>query len=296
MIKRPGKKGYLSRSIIYIILISFSVLCVIPFILVLSISLSDEMAISNMGYSLIPRDFTLFAYKYILATPEIILNAYKVTTIVTVLGTVLSLLVTALIAYPLSRSYMKYRNVIAFYVFFTMLFNGGMVSWYIITTQILHLKENIWALIIPYLANAWHILIMRNFFKMSVPNELVESAKIEGAGEFRIFWQIAMPLALPGLATIAFFTVLVYWNDWWLGLMLITRNQKVVPLQLLLYRMMSTIEYLRSTPEMMNKGISVPGETARMATVVLTIGPIIFVYSFFQNYFIKGLTIGAVKG
>lgn len=280
----------------YFILLSFSLLCLIPFILVLSISLSNELEISRLGYSLFPRGFTLYAYQFIFALPETILNAYRVTIVVTFLGTGLSLLVTALIAYPLSRKYLRFRNAIAFYVFFTMLFNGGMVSWYIVTTQILRLKENIWALIIPYLANSWYILIMRNFFRMSIPDTLVESAKIEGAGEFRIFWQIAMPLALPGLATVAFFTTLGYWNDWWLGLMLITRNNRVVPLQLLLYRMMSTIEYLKSTPEMMNRRIEVPGESARMATVILTIGPVIFIYPFFQNYFIKGLTVGAIKG
>jgi len=289
-------KNSMAKAANYFILLSFSLLCLIPFILVLSISLSNELKISQFGYSLLPRDFTVYAYQFIFALPETILNAYRVTIAVTFLGTGFSLLVTALIAYPLSRKYLRFRNAISFYVFFTMLFNGGMVSWYIVTTQILRLKENIWALIIPYLANSWYILIMRNFFRMSIPDTLVESAKIEGAGELRIFWQIAMPLALPGLATVAFFTTLGYWNDWWLGLMLITRNNRVVPLQLLLYRMMSTIEYLKSTPEMMNRRIEVPGESARMATVILTIGPVIFIYPFFQNYFIKGLTVGAIKG
>ncbi|MFC5404617.1 carbohydrate ABC transporter permease [Cohnella soli] len=289
-----NRKNRLSQSIIYAVLIFFCLLCIIPFLLILSISLSDEQAISDSGYSIFPIHFTTYAYEYIFKFPDLILNAYQVTTLVTVIGTVLGLLVTAMLAYPLSRNHLKYRNAISFYIFFTLLCNGGMVSWYIITTQYLHLKENIWALIIPYLANSWYVLLLRNFFR-AVPDALIEAAKLEGAGDFRIFYQIALPLAKPGLATIALFIALGYWNDWWLGLMLITGNESAVPLQLLLYRLMSTLQFLQSNPEAASKGIMIPGESARMATCVLVIGPIIFVYPFFQKYFVKGLIVGAVK-
>jgi len=288
------RKNVLTKTIIYAVLISFSLLCVIPFILILSISFSDEKAISDFGYSIVPRNFTTYAYSYIFKFPDVIINAYQVTILVTAIGTAISLLITAMLAYPLSRNHLKYRNALSFYIFFTLLCNGGMVSWYIITTQYLHLKENIWALIIPYLANSWYILLMRNFFR-AVPDALIEAAKLEGAGDFRIFVQIAMPLSKPGLATIALFIALGYWNDWWLGLFLITGNEHAVPLQLLLNRLMSTAQFLQTNPEAVSKGIMIPGESARMATCILVIGPIIFIYPFFQKYFIKGLIVGAVK-
>ena len=289
-------KTRLIKILIYTVLIIFCIVCIIPFLLLVSISFSDEVAISRFGYSLIPLKFTTYAYQYILVYPDVIANAYVVSILVTVLGTAMSLTVTAMAAYALSRSSLKYKNHISFYIFFTMLFNGGMVSWYIVTSQLLHLRENIFALIVPYLANAWYIMIMRNFFKSSVPEALIESVKIEGGGEFRAFWQVALPVSLPGLATVALFTTLAYWNDWYLGLMLITANQKIVPLQLYMHRIMSTLQYLQSDPQALNRGITVPGESARMAVCVLAIGPIIFVYPFFQKYFVKGLTVGSVKG
>lgn len=280
------------RTIIHAVLMVFSLLCMIPFLLVVSASFSDEASISEYGYSLWPRQFSTFAYHFILSEPTQMLKAYGVTFTVTITGTLISLIVSSLIAFALSRTDFAYRKQFAFFVFFTMLFNGGLVPSYMVVTQLLHLKNSLFAMILPYAIVPWFVLLLRTYFTQ-IPEALIENAKLEGAGEVRIFAQIALPLSLPAMATIGLFIMLNYWNDWYLSLLYIDKPT-LYPLQLLLYNIMENINAISANPQ--TQGIALPGQTARMAIAVLATGPIIFAYMFVQRFFIRGLTVGAVKG
>ena len=294
LISRP------SDTILNIIFIIYSLICILPLFLVLSVSFSDELSIAKNGYSFIPQKFSLTAYSYLFLNAKGILNAYGVTIFVTVVGSVLSVIIIALYAYPLSRRDFKYRNTFTFLVFITMIFSGGLVPWYLVCTRVLHLQNTIGALIVPYLMNGWYVLIMRTFFSTTIPESIIEAAKIDGAGEFRIFAVVVLPLAKPAIATIALFNTLFYWNDWWLPLMLIN-DDKFVNLQYIMYRITTNIQYLtqlapNAAAQSGNTIAQMPSETARMAMCILSIGPVIIAYPFFQKYFVKGLTIGGVKG
>jgi putative aldouronate transport system permease protein len=287
----------IGKVLINVFVVLVALFCLLPFLLVVSGSLTNETIIIREGYSLIPKQFDFTAYRLLFIDINTILRGYGVSICVTVVGTLASLLINALVAYPISLSSIKYRKAISVYVLITILFNGGMVTWYIVCVCYLHLKDNLFALIIPYLANAWYIFLFRNYFQ-TIPGEMHESALIDGAGEFRIFYKIIMPLSKPVLATVALFVALMYWNDWWLGIMLID-NQKLQPLQLLLRTIVSNVQFLQSSPnaaQMRQLASSLPTEGVKMATCILTIGPIIFLYPFIQRYFVKGIMVGAVKG
>lgn len=276
----------------------FTFLCVFPFLFVVIISFTDEASLNKNGYRIIPESWSLEAYRYVFQTGEQLFRSYGVTILVTVVGTVLSLILIATYAYAISRKSFKYRNFFSFFAFFTMLFNGGLVPTYIVVTQLLGIKDTVWALILPLAANAFYIMIMRTFFITSVPDAIIESGKIDGASEFRIFVTLVLPLSLPGLATIGLFSTLGYWNDWFNALLYID-DPNLVPLQSMLMRIESSMQFLlqnTSNPSI-NMGIlqSLPQDTSRMAMVVLATGPIVLAYPFFQRYFIQGLTIGAVK-
>jgi len=276
----------------------FAFLCVFPFLFVVIISLTDEGALARDGYQLIPSQWSLEGYRYVFQNGEALLNSYFVTISVTVIGTLISLFITALYAYAISRKSFKYRNFFAFLAFFTMLFNGGLVPTYIVVTQLLGLKDTFWALVLPLALNAFYIMILRTFYTTSVPDALIEAGKIDGAGEFRIFLKVVLPLSLPGLATIGLFSTLGYWNDWFNALLYID-NPNLVPLQSMLMRIETSMQFILQNSQ--NSSLSLgamqnmPQDTARMAMVVIATGPIIFAYPFFQRYFIQGLTIGAVK-
>lgn len=291
------KSRLISLIIISIILISFALTCIIPIIAVLSISLSDEMDILRYGYRLIPKKISLTAYEYIFKVPKQILQGYFISLSVTGVGTALSLFIIALIAYPLSRRDFKYRNPLAFYIFFTMLFNGGLVPWYILIVRYLHLKDTWWVLILPYLVLPWFVLLLKTFFQQ-IPIGIIESAKLDGASELRTFFTIIIPLSKPALAAIGLFILLRYWNDWWLPLLYI-ESENLVPLQYMLHRMMANIQFLTQqlrTTQMTIDISKLPNESARMAMCVLAAGPMLFIFPFFQKYFVKGLTVGAIKG
>ena len=284
-----------SRIIVGLVVAIMSLLCLLPFWLTVSGSLTAESEIISEGFSLWPGEFSTLAYEYLFANSASIASGYRVSIFVTAFGTAFSLFVTALMAYPLSRPDVKYRNHLTFFAFFTMLFHGGMVPWYIVTTQMLGLRDVIWALIFPYAIQAWNMILLRNFFR-TIPTELIESAKIDGAHEFVIFARIAAPLSVPGLATIGLFIALLYWNDWWLGLMLIN-DEQLYPLQLLLRRIVSAVQFLQSAPPGADtSGITLPSEGVKMATAIVTLGPIVLLYPWVQRYFVKGIMIGAVKG
>lgn len=277
---------------------AFAFLCIFPFLFVVIISFTDEGALAREGYKLIPSKWSLGAYQYIFDSGDTLLRSYGVTIFVTVIGTIVSLLFIALYAYAISRKSFKYRNFFAFFAFFTMLFNGGLVPTYIVVTQFLGLKDSIWALILPLAVNAFYIMILRTFYSTSVPDAIIESGKIDGAGEFRVFLTLVLPLSLPGLATIALFSTLGYWNDWFNALLYID-NPDLVPLQSMLMRIETSMQFILQNSQNSSLSLealrSMPQDTSRMAMVVLATGPIIFAYPFFQRYFIQGLTVGAVK-
>ncbi len=279
------------------VMIIFCLICLIPLILVISISLSSETDIIKYGYNIIPKNITLFAYRYLFINPAQLIRSYIVTITVTVFGTILSVITTTSLAYVTTRKDYPLANKTSFFVFFTMLFSGGIVPWYILVSRWLGLSDSILALILPYAVISWYVLIMRGFF-MDLPFSVIESAKMDGASEYRVFFRIVLPLSKPGIATVALFYALVFWNDYWLSLMFINRSNNV-SLQLLLYRIMSTIDFLNSTLAI-SSGITVPADlpnlSARMAICIIAAGPMLFVFPFFQKYFVRGITIGAVKG
>jgi putative aldouronate transport system permease protein len=280
------------KLIVHLVLTVVGLACVIPMILVVSISLSDDRALALNGYSLLPVGFTTFAYGYILQQPGQIIQAYGVTIVVTTVGTVVGLLLCAMLGYAISRQDYLLRGPLSFYVFFTLLFSGGMVPFYILVTRYLGLKDNIFVLILPYLVTAWYVLILRTSFAQ-LPIELLDAARIDGAGEWRVFFQIVLPLSKPALATIGLFFILRFWNDWFLALLFIN-NAALYPLQYLLYVLMANINFLASNPQ--TTGIAIPVQSARMAMAVLAFGPALFSFLLLQKYFVRGITIGGLKG
>ncbi|BBH22725.1 ABC transporter permease [Paenibacillus baekrokdamisoli] len=279
----------------------FALICVFPFLFVLIISFTDEMSLAENGYRLIPNKWSYSAYEFIFKSGDQLLRSYAVTIFVTVVGTLISLAIIAFYAYAISRPTFRYRGFFSFIAFFTMLFNGGLVPTYIVTTQVLHLKDSIWALILPMCVNAFYILVLRTFFQTMIPDGIIESGKIDGAGEFRVFFSIVLPISLPGIATVGLFCTLAYWNDWFNALLYIDGNPNIVPLQAMLMRIENNLKFITSNSALANSGQSLellrslPQETSRMAMVVLATGPIVLAYPFFQRYFVQGLTIGAVK-
>lgn len=279
------------------ILIIATLLCVIPFLVVLSASFSDEQSLIDLGYGILPRGLSLAAYKVVFANKSQIINAYAVTIITTFAGSFLSVLITALAAFPISRKDFAWKKYVNFYIYFTMIFSGGQIASYLWTTQGLHLKNNVLVLVLPMLVNSWNIFLMRTYMS-KIPSELVEAAKIDGANEYRIFFGIIIPMLTVGLATIFVMTALTYWNQWYACLMYFS-DDKYMTLQYYLIRVMNNINSIlnakNATAASQNMG-NLPGESARMAMCVVSAGPMIFVFAFFQKYFVGGIAVGSVKG
>lgn len=287
------------REIIIMAVFAVLSLCfLIPFLMVLSISFSSESEIVRNGYSLIPREFTLDAYLYIFENPTEIITGYQVTTFVTVAGTFISVFLMAMCAYCLVRSNCKFRRPLMFYIFFTMLFSGGLVPSYILVTQYLHLNDSIWILTINGLVNVFHITLLRTYFQ-NIPDGLFEAAKIDGANEFAIFYRILLPMSKPAIATVALMGALARWNDWYTAMLYITKPE-LTPLSYVLYKVMADLQFMASNmqnlPESFTHTVTLPAETARMAMCVIAAGPMLFIFPFFQKYFVSGLTVGSIKG
>lgn len=282
------------------IMITGMLMAILPVLLIFIIAFTNESVLFEEGYCFIPSELSLNAFKFLIKSWGQIVDSYMVSIFVTVFGTILSLFLMSMFAYVISRRDYKYRKLFTFIVIFTMLFNGGLVSQYIIYTNVFHLKDQIWALILPYTVNAFYIIILRTFFANTIPISIIESAKIDGASELNIYFKLILPLSKPALATVGMFSVVGYWNDWYLGLLYITKP-KLVPIQYMLMKVQSSIEFVKqnatffSTAEGAKMLKELPSETARMALVVLTITPILFIYPFFQKYFVAGLTVGSVK-
>lgn len=293
-----SKKLELHQVLIHFLFLVVSLAMILPLLLVVIISFSDEQSIIHHGYQFIPYRLSLAAYKYITDSSTILFKAYGVTIFITIVGTFSSLLITTMIAYVISRRDYRYNRSTTFYVFFTMLFNGGLVPFYMLITQYLHLKDTIWALILPAMLSPFYVMIMKGFLS-KVPIEIIESAKLDGAREFRVFFTIVIPLSTPALATLGLFISFAYWNEWFNGLLFID-NQNLVPLQLLLIRILNSIDFLTTNPDFvqgMNIDLSqFPNNSMRMAMAVLSGGPMMFIFPFFQRYFVKGLTVGSLKG
>lgn len=280
-------------SHIFLALLSFA--SVIPFVILIASSFTAEDALVKEGYNFIPAEFSLDAYRYLFQSSGEIIQAYGITILVTVVGTALSLTITSLLAYGLSRKEVPFRNALTFMVFFTLLFNGGLVPTYMVYTQMFDLKNTIWALILPsLLMNGFNVLLMRAFFMTSVPEPVLESARIDGAGEFRIFLRIVVPLSMPIFATIGLLQVIIYWNDWFNGLIYLT-NSNLFSIQNLLNRMISDIQFLSSNNMGANAFAQPPNTAVRMAIAAIGVVPIIVAYPFFQKYLVKGIALGAVK-
>ena len=282
-----------------IILTVLVIITLLPIALIVIASFTEEQTLIRDGYTFFPKNFSLDAYYYMVKQGAVIVRAYGVSIFVTVVGTCLSVLLTTMLAYPMSRKSFKFRNALAFFVFFTMLFNGGIVPSYIMWTKFLHIKDTIWALIIPnYLVTAFNVILVKNFYQNSIPDSLVEAAQIDGASEFTIFRKIMFPLAVPTVATISLFTGICYWNDWTNGLYYIS-DEKLYSIQLLLMKIMNNIQALRSnsTAALLGTGtVDLPGTSIRMAMAVIGILPILLIYPFVQKYLVKGVVVGAVKG
>jgi putative aldouronate transport system permease protein len=279
--------------------ILFCAACLIPFLLVVAISLSSEADITRDGYRLIPAGIDLTAYRYVFENPDQIIQSYQVSLFVSLFGTAVSVFIMLLAAYALSRRRFRFRGIVMFYVFFTMLFSGGLVPSYILITRYLRLGNTIWVLIVPGLVNAWTIIIMRSFCQ-KIPESIFESAKMDGANEFQIFLRLVIPLSKPLIATMALLGVLTRWNDWFTALLYI-RDESLFPLQYLLQRIMRELQFLMDiTQRQMTINLAdivrIPGETMRMAMAVVAAGPMLVVFPFFQRYFVKGMTLGSIKG
>ncbi len=292
LLKNPSK--FVFDLLSYCIIIILTLACTLPFVMVISGSFSSNSAIMRLGYSIFPREFSLDGYKAVFKNPDIIGRSYVVSIIVTVVGTILGLVIMTMAGYALQRNEMKYRNAISFFVYFTTLFSGGLVPWYMLICN-LGMQNTLWALIIPSCVNSFHILLIRNYMR-GIPASLVESAKIDGAGEFYTFLRIILPLAQPIVATVGLFLALQYWNSWYMASLFVKESSKW-PLQYRLHKMLVAQTAMLQGGETTSAVNSVvPTETLKLATAVVTTGPIVLLYPFLQKYFVQGITIGAVKG
>ena len=280
-----------------IILTFLVIVTLLPIVLLVIASFTKEQVLVQNGYTFFPKALSLDAYYYMVKQGAVIVRSYGVSFLVTILGTVMSVAVTTTLAYPMARKSFRYKNVLSFFVFFTMLFNGGIVPSYIMWSRFFHIKNTIWALIIPnYMVTAFNVILVKNFYQNNVPDALVEAAQIDGASELRTFYSIMFPLSRPVVATISLFTGLCYWNDWTNGLYYVD-NEKLFSIQLLLMKIMNNIQALKANTALMGTGtVELPGTSVRMAMAFVGILPILIVYPFVQKYLVEGVVIGAVKG
>lgn len=284
----------------HIVMAILSLCCIFPFLLLIVSSITDEQELIRNGYTLFPKALSLNAYQYMFKSSNKIISAYGITILSTVVGTVCGLSMTILMAYPLSRRDLPGRNGLAFYVFFTMLFSGGLVPTYIMYTRYIKVSNTIWALIIPSLmVNAFYVIMMRTYFSTNIPEAVIEAARIDGAGEFRILLTIVLPMSIPMVATMTLLIGLSYWNDWKNGLYYLQQNKSLYSIQVLLNDMLRDVQALKSGMDAAAAAeitANMPSTGIKMAIAVVGVLPVLVVYPFFQKYFVKGITIGAVKG
>ena len=291
---KPGWNLILSS-----ILTIMAILVILPIILVVIISFSTSKSLVENGYSFFPSELSAEAYANLAKTGTQIINSYKVTIAYTIMGTVLGILFMSMYAFVLAQKNFPGKKFYTYLIFFTMLFSGGLVPSYVVNVRYLNLYDTIWVLFLPSLISAFHIIILRTFINTTIPDSLLEAAKIDGANDLRVYWQIVMPLFKAGLATIALFKVVTYWNAWFGG-MLYIENPNLVPLQTMLQKIQRNLQFIKTNADVALEERelvkNMPTESTRMAITVVAIAPILFIYPFFQRYFIEGMTIGSVKG
>ncbi|CAM3984712.1 carbohydrate ABC transporter permease [Saccharibacillus endophyticus] len=297
---RYNRIGKGMNVLFHLVFILLALVCVVPILVIVSISFSSEDSIRETGYHMFPTVFSVEAYEFIIQQGTVILRAFGVSVLVTVIGTVLGVLLTASMGYVLAQPNYKLKSFLTWVVFIPMVFNGGLVSSYFINANLLGLKDTIWALILPLAVSSFNVIICKTFFRSTIPDGIVESAEIDGASQLRIFFSIIMPISLPVLATIGLFLCFGYWNDWFQS-MLYINDQDLYSLQALLNNLMSNVDALARNASSMGVSYatlvaSMPKETARMAVAILIVVPVAFAYPFFQRYFIAGLTVGSIKG
>lgn len=284
------------RMIGYSFIGVFAISCLLPFILILATSFSSETSIMEHGFQLWPKEFSTFAYEIVFRNPRLVIGSYIVTFLITTVGTGLGLFIIAMTGYALQRVDFIYRNKISFFIYFTTLFSGGLVPFYLLVTKYLHLQDNYLAVLLPGLLSPF-LIIMMKAFTSSIPHEITESGKVDGAGDFTIFMKLILPMSTPALATIGLFIALGYWNEWYNSMLFLSSNVEFRPLQLFLYNVITSADYIRNSAASANVSIQdVPLESMKMATAIVATGPVILFYPFVQKYFIQGITIGAVKG
>lgn len=282
-----------------VVMILVTIMVVLPFLLLFMSSLTDEATLVSCGYSFFPRKFSVGSYAYILKSGKAILKAYGVSILVTVVGTMIHVLLAALMAYPLSVKNLPGRSILNFFVFFTMLFNGGIVPSYLMWTGMFGIKDTLYAQLLPnLLLSAWNVIMIRTYFSTSIPNVLYEAAEIDGASQFTIWWKVVMPLGKPILVTMGTFAGLAYWNDWTNGLYYIVRNKEIYNIQNLLNNMVSNIQYLaqNATSNTAGAAAAIPTTGVQMAIAFVAILPIMLIFPTFSKYYAKGIALGAVKG
>ena len=285
---------YIIRGIGYFFITLFAIASIFPFLVILGTSFETEENIISYGVTLFPRNFTTAAYELVIKGGTI-WASYGLTIVLTLVGTTVGLFICAMTGYALQRRDFPFRNAISFFIYFTSLFQAGLAPYYLLMTQTYHLNNTYWAVLLPLMISSWLIILMKNFAK-SVPHELTESGKIDGAGDFKIFLSIVLPMLKPGLATVGLFLALGYWNEWYQS-SLFLQNMNVLPLQYRLYKIVNEAQSLKNSVASQYVTVdNLPAESLKMATAMMTTGPIIFLYPFVQRYFIGGITVGAVKG
>ncbi len=291
-----GKKSGVFPVFAHVVMVLLVLICLYPFAVMFMSSVSSEASLIKHGYNLIPKEIGFDAYEYLLKRPMLLIRSYGVTLISTAVGTIVGLFMSIFLAYGLSLRDLPGRGIIAFYVFFTMLFSGGLVPTYIMWSQWFHIKNTLWALIIPRLmVNAFQVIVMRSYFQSNIPDEIKEAARIDGANEFRILFQIVLPIAKPIIATIGLMIALNYWNDWMNGLYYVTES-KLFSVQQLLNRILADAQYLSQNTDSVELSTNIPTNSLKMALAAVGSLPLMLLLPFFQKYYVKGMTIGAVKG
>jgi putative aldouronate transport system permease protein len=284
------------QIISYVFVTAFALFCIVPFVLILSASLSSEASIMKSGFGIFPRDFSLTAYEYIFKAPRQLIGSYVVTITMTVCGTAIGLFIISMTGYALHRKDFPFRNHISFFIYFTTLFSAGLAPTFLWIARDLGLRGSYFAVFLQLLMTPWLIILMKNFMR-TVPYEIVESGKVDGAGDFRIFAQLCLPMMKPALATIGLFLALSYWNEWYLSSLYLGSTVEFKPLQYHLYNVINTANALRNSVAGSNVSVTnLPSNTLKMASAIVAIGPILLLYPFIQKYFVSGITIGAVKG
>lgn len=297
---KKGRDVIALNIIAYVFCGFIALICLIPFLMIIAGSLSSETAITQNGFSLFPQDFSLEAYKTVFSEPMVVVRAYATTIGLTACGTLLGLALQTMTAYVLVRKEFEWRNVFSFFFYFTTLFSGGLVPYYLLIRQTLGLADSYFALLLPLVFSVYNLLIMKSYIQ-GIPESLIDAAKIDGCGEFRTLVQVVVPLIKPALATVGLFIALAYWNDWYNAMLYIKTPEKY-PLQYFLYEKINNIEGYKKliangmVSSAVVSSVSLPTQTLKMALTIVVTGPIVLAYPFVQKYFVQGITIGAVKG